>query len=255
MSDFDELYWGCNDSNIDEVRWAELLVQDGVVAPNIFNTFLWLENCRARIKSPAKISSLLEYLEINDHFDLTRRPPEPPLTLDRSWRGVEGLELLASIAKKSGALGLSDHERWGDAPRTNNPLEIFLRCVRRGHYPAPELLLSVAKAIDLYFMSNGKLSLEDVFFDRPSSAKQGNYSKRSIRAFKGVSYLDFHEELLLQKDKFSINGAPSNIESLALNFLQSYRGDEAEGLAEDDLDSFLRGYRRWRHAQSAGADT
>jgi len=255
INNYDELYWQCDDSNIDEVRWAELLVQDGVVPPNIFNTFLWLENCRDRLKSPSSVLSLLEHMEIDDQFDLNKRPLPQPYSLERDWRGIDTLECLSSSAQNTNIAGMSDEEVHGLPPITNNPLEIFLRLVKRGHYPPPELLLSVTKAIDLYFIANGKLSLEEVFFDPPPSARQGNYSKRSVKRFQEFSYLDFHELVMDSKEASTPDRTLVNIEELALSFLHLYSEDKTDELPEDNLESFLRGYRRWRRAQPFAADT
>lgn len=123
------------------------------------------------------------------------------------------------------------------------PLELFQSYVRRGHHPPPELLLSIAKAFDLYFQAHGKLSLEQVFFAPPLTKKQGNYSKRVIKKFKGLSYLDFHEAIDYSKNVGTTN---KTIEELAIKFIKTQVPEENHTVNEEDLDSFLRGYRRWK---------
>ena len=248
MAEYDELYWDCNESNSGEVRWAELLIQEKVVPSNIFNTFEWLEDCIARLESPGAHLPMLDYKEIDDDFDLSNRPPEPPHSLMRDWRGIQGLELLKAAALQAGVYPTKRDDLWDDPLFNQSPLEAFLRYIRRGHYPPPELLLSVAKSIDLYFVAYGKLTLEEVFFGPNEAKRKGNYSARSIKLFKGVPFIDFHDTINRSLGFSEASGQPvQSIDQLGLRFLTNYIGEEKhESLCDDDLESFLRGYRRWK---------
>jgi hypothetical protein len=248
MARYDELYWNCNEANSDEVRWAELLIQGKVVPSNIFNTSEWLEDCIARLESSGAHLPMLEYKEIDDDFDLSNRPPEPPHSLMRGWRGIDALELLKATALKAGVYRIEHGELWDDPLFNQSPLEAFLRSIRMGHYPPPELLLSVAKSIDLYFVAYGKLTLEDVFFGSNEAKRKGKYSARSIKLFKGVSFIDFHDSVNRELGFSEASGQPiQSLDQLGLRFLTNYIGEEGhESLCDDDLESFLRGYRRWK---------
>ena len=240
---YDDLYWECDEANADEVRWVELLIQDGVLPSNIFNSFSWLKNCQERFKAPSKVLPIFNNLEISDDFDLEKHPPLPPYALAREWRGIDALEGLSRQPP------FPAHECPTEPTLANaTPLELFQSHVRRGHTPPPELLFAIAKAFDLYFQAHGKLSLEQVFFDPPLTTKQGNYSKRSIKKFKGLSYLDFHE--IVDDSK----SAKTKIEDLAIKFIETYVPEENHTVNEEDLDSFLRGYRRWKAAHFPAED-
>jgi hypothetical protein len=242
----DDLYWECYEANADEVRWVELLIQDRVLPPNIFNSFLWLKDCQERLKAPSKVLPIFNNLEISDDFDLEKHPPLPPYTLSKEWSGSDTLERLSQRPP------FPAYECPAEPNLTNaTPLELFQSYVRRGHHPPPELLLSIAKAFDLYFQAHGKLSLEQVFFDPPLTKKQGNYSKRSIKKFKGLSYLDFHEAIDYSKSTKATN---TTIEDLAMNFIRAFVPEENHTVNEEDLDSFLRGYRRWKAAHFPAED-
>lgn len=155
---YDDLYWECDEANADEVRWVELLIQDGVLPSNIFNSFSWLKNCQERFKAPSKVLPIFNNLEISDDFDLEKHPPLPPYALAREWRGIGALEGLSRQPP------LPAHECPTEPTLANaTPLELFQSHVRRGHTPPPELLFAIAKAFDLYFQAHGKLSLEQVF--------------------------------------------------------------------------------------------
>lgn len=243
---YDDLYWECHEANADEVRWVELLIQDGVLPSNIFNSFLWLKDCQKRLKAPSKAIPIFNNLEISDHFDLEKHPPLPPYTLEREWSGIDTLERLSRQPP------FPAHECTSEPSLTNaTPLELFQSYVRRGHTPPAELLLVIAKAFDLYFQAHGKLSLEQVFFDPPLTKKQGNYSKRSIKKFKGLSYLDFHEAV---DQLTNTKATDTTIEDLAKKFIRTVVPEENHTVNEEDLDSFLRGYRRWKTTHFPTAD-
>ena len=248
MAKYDELYYDCDEANSDEVRWAELLIQEKVVPSDIFNTFEWLKDCIARLESPGAHLPMLDHVEIADDFDFSDRTPLPPYSLMREWRGIEGLEQLKTQALKAGAYRMERDELWDDPLFNQSPLEAFLRSIRMGYYPSPELLLSVAKSIDLYFVANGKLTLEDVFFGSNQAKRKGNYSARSIKSFKGVPYIDFHDTVIRTLGVLEASGkAMQSLDQLGLRFLTNYIGEEEhESLCDDDLESFLRGYRRWK---------
>jgi len=243
---YDDLYWECDEANADEVRWVELLVQDGVLPSYIFNSFLFLKDCQERLKAPSKVLPIFNNLEISNDFDLEKHPPLPPYTLEREWRGIDTLERLSNQPS------FPTYECPTEPSLKNaTPLELFQSYVRRGHTPPPELLLIIAKAFDLYFQAHGKLSLEQVFFPPPLTKKQGNYSKRIIKKFKGLSYLDFHDVVDFSKN---LEAADKTIEELAIEFIKTWVPEENHTVNEEDLESFLRGYRRWKAAHFPAED-
>lgn len=130
--------------------------------------------------------------------------------------------------------------------------------VLNGRIPTPELLLSIAKSFLLYFEADGDLSLEQVFFGTPKR-KSGIYANRALRENR---YLVFHDTVLRTRGLYSAAGKEQpSIESLAETFIESdhlFFCDEEdeieETLPEIDIDSFLRGYRRWKKNREPLAD-
>lgn len=233
-----------DEANADEVRWVELLVQDNQLPENYFNTFEWLSECSKRLSSPLTTLPTSETLEISDDFDLKRRPFESPNVLYDDWRGIDGLKKLAHEYQKINEGGFStNYEEFSNYLRT--PVEVFLNFVRRGAYPPPELLLVLAKSFDLYFKAEGRLMLENVFFG-PSVKRSGNYSARRSLRYKGASLDDFHDAVIREQEFSEATGKKFDINNLAEKFIDNAAWElESDSLTTDDIESFLRTYRRW----------
>lgn len=126
-----------------------------------------------------------------------------------------------------------------------SPLDRFLSDITEGLFPAPEVLFVIAQCFNHYFESEGKADLEDIFFGVRPEKGTGNYSAQRIR-HKRFSRLSLWEHFERQGAKITNRkqrSLPTLIEEeITLHGL----------LTEDeDLDSFLRSYRRWKKATNA----
>jgi hypothetical protein len=110
-------------------------------------------------------------------------------------------------------------------------------------------MLAIAYAFDLYMHAAGELSLESVFFGATKKGA-GNHSKATAKTFD--RFETFHHYAKFHSDRFE------SLEELALHLLKNASLNEEletsplRGFNESNIDSFLRGYRRWkkRHEKS-----
>jgi len=127
--------------------------------------------------------------------------------------------------------------RTDDEKIADNPLSAFSFYLQAGYYPPPEILLAIDSAFIQYKSNAGELELEDVFFGHRKKGV-GNYAAReSGQSFYRLLYLiDRHDDT---------KGLTQITEELFLEFS-----------IDRDIDSFLRGYRRWKgHRDTGSADT
>lgn len=109
------------------------------------------------------------------------------------------------------------------------PLRAFRYMIEAGLYPPPEVLLALDSCFEMYMAQRGKVELEQIFFGDKKRGV-GNYAAQN---YKDRAYNHLQVELL-------INNA----------FEQKIQIEVAERVMElfkltDDVDSFLRGYRRY----------
>lgn len=123
-----------------------------------------------------------------------------------------------------------------DRREGDNPLEIFLSCVESGFYPPPEVMIVVASCFHNYIVGGGKKDLSEVFFGKNKSFDI------SIDVPRLTKYLDF--EVNWAKNKNS----SESLQLVAENYIAycSEAGNESEFDQNIDVESFLRGYRRWK---------
>lgn len=120
--------------------------------------------------------------------------------------------------------------------------------------PAPEVLIAISGAFQIYMLAGGQLELEDLFFG-PAKKGVGNYSARTR---KPKSYENFdcfvrNGDLFADIDErkeFSQRSREDKAEEYLLYGLvpnivkhHGYKPNYGHGV---DVDSFLRGYRRWK---------
>ena len=109
------------------------------------------------------------------------------------------------------------------------PLSAFRYMIEAGFYPPPEVLLALDDCFEMYMAQRGKVELEQIFFGDKKRGV-GNYAART---YKERAYKHLHVELSLKifcEQKNQIEVAERVIELFKLT---------------DDVDSFLRGYRRY----------
>lgn len=129
---------------------------------------------------------------------------------------------------------------------TETPLESLLYYVDAGVYPPPEILIAIAQCFRTYFGGNGNLSLDECFFGEP-------HKKTSSPAYiknKQWSYSTFHDLFVtdssVEENKSGVKQRNS-LEEDGEYYLNHFYGSEYAKIV--DLDSFLRGYRRWKESR------
>lgn len=114
-------------------------------------------------------------------------------------------------------------------------------------YPPPEVLMAIEDAFAVYFRAEGRLSLEEVFFG-PVKKGVGNYAARKAAENQDYATFDHYVESFPYRYP-ELKGA-SQIAMLEKFFehkrLISKNFEDSEADMNIDLDSFMKGYRRWR---------
>lgn len=129
------------------------------------------------------------------------------------------------------------------------PVEALIHYMEVPRYPPIEVLSTIAEAFAIYLRAEGKLSLEDVFFgDLKRSV--GNHSARKAK-YEVFQRFELHNQIKLV-ETYRKNGIAPTLEKLAEEFINNGKevlhiGDMCE-TEEEDVESFLRGYRRWKEA-------
>jgi hypothetical protein len=123
-----------------------------------------------------------------------------------------------------------------------SPLDRFLDDISEGIYPTPEVLFSIAECFHHYFNSEGKADLEDIFFGVTPEKGTGNYSAQRMRhkRFSKLALWESFEHCGSKKTNRKRRSLATLIEEDIV-----LHGLLVEG---EDMDSFLRAYRRWKKA-------
>lgn len=225
----------------DEVWWASILIQNNKISSDVFNSFEWVNTCLQQLKNPYVRPHLSDkFLELFDELspNFISQEYADSFIFDDEWRGVETLQSFGAGRQ----LGLFPEDPSEAQHKENGayltPVEYLLSYIRVGSIPPAELLISVAKAFELYFMMEGKLSLEEVFFGKPP-ARLGCYAKRRLDSFKGINFRLFEHSVR--------RGEGETLEKLAETFISNAMHEQdGSNLALEDIDAFLRKYRRWK---------
>jgi hypothetical protein len=238
------------DSNDDESYWVLHLVRANLVEPNVFCSPDWLREFQERYKNikgtPSLLTELVECLEPLG-FEIEPVPAKPESNFASPPFLLEAMENLEKQWNQIDDLSDERHnwrEIENDIPNLRNitPVHAFLDAVERGRYPTPEITFAIAKAFELYFTAAGELSLEEVFFGKPKR-KSGNFASRSNRELR---YLFFHDTVRREMAYAKHSGKKYSIIDQANHFLTYEHMDEDGNIGYFDVDTFLRGYRRWR---------
>ncbi len=118
---------------------------------------------------------------------------------------------------------------------SDTALSSFMFCIDSGFYPPPEVLLALESCFKTYFLADGGLELEDVFFGERKKGV-GNYAALKAR---NQLYVDFHFKVTFSHD------TNTSLEELAESMISNHISDP-----DIDIDSFLRGYRRWKNTMN-----
>jgi hypothetical protein len=132
--------------------------------------------------------------------------------------------------------------------KCSTPLEVFQDYLTDGLYPPPEYLLWFSKIFDDYYWPDNDFDLEELMFGRKTPAV-GTENKRYWKKKKYESFVSYMEsknfreafEKIGRKHNDLPPIQPSNekLTQLAGDFINERQLDV-------DLDSFLRGFRRYK---------
>jgi len=136
-----------------------------------------------------------------------------------------------------------DYYNFGDSP-----LEVLAHGMGDHlSYPPPEILQIISRQFAHYMAMGGKITMEEAFFGSPKG--KGTYAKR--RAAENQDYEKFH--LIWTRNQHGYSSQLDVLEALTKEEFLAYSGGFAKEpnrfykyWEKHDLDSFLRGYRRWK---------
>jgi hypothetical protein len=120
-----------------------------------------------------------------------------------------------------------------------DPLASFMYYVDGGFYPPPEILQCLEKCFRKYWDESGKYSLDEIFFGQ----KHKRWDNPSYWRSLDHKYSFFDSFWVRGRESPKVKVSFKNNEDAAEDFLNSPFGHELKGT---DVDTFLRGYRRWK---------
>jgi hypothetical protein len=196
-----------------------------------------------------EIFNLLGSLNMNTHEALLEELAQHRSGVERGNPIHEGLEQFFQDQMSD-----FDYDYRDSYKDRSPPLDYFLYCLDSGIYPPPEVLTLLAKAFNTYFFSQGKVSLEEVFFGEVKK-RVGNYSARRSRE---AVYYRFYFFCKSQRKFDDHKGRPKrSLSNLYKDHLSNNNGwiqrspdYSPRVITEKDIESeeaFLRGYRRWKN--------
>jgi hypothetical protein len=237
----DELDWAESENINEESTVLELINKTGI-DPNLFNTMDWINNFHKRTQDPT--TELLSETLAN----LSEIIPEyrgKDFETELNSVGLEQIERLEKLYKLIGTR-IEDLLPYEKHFRMDSPLELFLNDISYGTYPPPEIIMMLAKCFNLYFLAEGQLSLEEVFFGKVIK-KAGNYSRRKAR---NTNFKEFHYQVIREKQGPKYIGSKFNLEEFTLSYLKSCEENEVDcpiaNVTEDNIESFIVAYYRWK---------
>ena len=148
--------------------------------------------------------------------------------LEHSWRSLD--------SSYYDVINREDHP-------AGDPLSSFSYNVNIGFYPPPEIMLIFGIAIERYFDSNGNISLDEAFFgEKHQKTKSLAYKKHKKRKYMFFDFYVRNKQAKNKDSKLSLEEHVSNLLEDTHPFTLI-----ASGFSPDvDVDTFLRGYRRWK---------
>lgn len=260
FSDHYELQQYIDDQNDGEVFHAKTLINNKHINHDFFASAEWINDWMTRIESPSTTPTLLSFLidqDINRETPVYRAELVETEHVSYTTMRLEAIDQLKRDWNKIPQEYFQRHIS-ATLPNTNytNTAEMFVGELNSGRIPPLEVLVSIAKCFSLYFEAEGDLTLESVFFGKPIK-KKGNYARRR---YGDSLYTHFHDlckrNTILQEslNNIDINYPIPGMEEFAANFLLNT--DISNALTDEDIneasedwdkvDTFLRGYRRWK---------
>jgi hypothetical protein len=134
---------------------------------------------RRKLTAMSRLRPKTEDWEKYPAFD---KPPNQALAdLEHTWQAIAseaGAPMLPSLAEFR-----SQARDW----QTEHPLDALTLFVAQGHYPPPELLLTVLHLYQTYLDGNGELTLEECFFGNDKT-RAGNHAARSAKRVRELTW-------------------------------------------------------------------
>ncbi|PKG99076.1 hypothetical protein [Paraglaciecola sp. MB-3u-78] len=231
----EEYDWAEDEYSMEESTILDL-VNNKLVKSNYFNSFEWSRNCFERIKNN-QTSPLItsEYL-----FENNLTPSFTSNLNDLNNYKSLGFDELDLLESKYSKIGVRNYQTDKSNYIIDNPVELFMDELIYGEFPAPETLLSLYKCFNLYFLSKGTLTLEEVFFGKPIK-RAGSYAKRK---FSKQVYSEFHWCVMREIQEPSFD-----LKDFSIRYLANASEEENPSLRyfhEGNINSFLKGYDRWK---------
>ena len=247
-NDEEELDWAEEENLVEEPTILDL-VNKSVIEPNLFNTMNWINNAHERIKDP---TTTLLSTKLAISSEVFSGYSGKDFETESNTLGLEQIERLkhqfSKLEYQFSKMGSRvDHSLpYEEHFRLNSPLELFLFEMSYGSYPPPEILMMLVKCFNLYFLAEGTLSLEEVFFGKVVK-RAGNFSMRKARS---DNFKEFHYQVVREKLSLECSGKKFNLEEFALSFLRISKEHETDcpviNVTEDNIESFIVAYYRWK---------
>ncbi|MDO6776469.1 hypothetical protein Q4591_14015 [Shewanella sp. 3_MG-2023] len=131
-----------------------------------------------------------------------------------------------------------------DEHPAQDPLSSFAYYIDSGFYPPPELMIVISSAINHYLDAKGEKSLDEILFGiKHQKTKSLSYKQHKQTKF---AYFQFFADLEVSKQE----NQNISFEKMMELVLENTDPIILSGLGFDsniDIDSFLRGYRRWKN--------
>lgn len=197
----------------------------------------------------SKMLSLIELEDSLKNDDPLTRPHNSNLVVDKLREQLKSAYAHDDYPILSSLEGsweiLSDHYEVIDREKhpSKSPVESFEYYIEMGFYPPPEIMLFIKEAIELYYHSKGKLSLDEAFFGE-AHRKKGSPSFRKGKYFK-YSSIEFSAGFIQKKEDVSFESAMEKALEEKGMLGKIYLGIDPD----TDFASFMRGYRRWKAEQ------
>jgi hypothetical protein len=237
----EELEWA-EEENLLEESTILALVNKSVIEPNLFNTLDWINNFHERINDPTTMLLSTKLAVTSEVFSEYRGKD-----FETELNSI-GHEQIKRLEHQFSKIGTRDDHclPYEEHFRLNSPLELFLFEMSYGSYPPPEILMMLVKCFNLYFLAEGKLSLEEVFFGK-AVKRAGNFSMRKARS---ANFKEFHYQVVREKQSLECEGKKFNLEEFTLSYLRICKEHEAYcpviNVTENNIESFIVAYYRWK---------
>jgi hypothetical protein len=173
----------------------------------------------SRSRGVRNISTEKRWIQVSAWADrLAKGKTEQLQDLEATW--------CAAVPDASLRTAHREDARWAG----KEPLEALFNLVEQGFYPPPELLLALLDAFNAYLDAKGTISLEDVFFGKPTQ-NAGNFSKKLASRPRERDLAEHYVGLLLWRSRR--DGTKLSAEEAATKAIQRFKlqGVSAETLA------------------------